>query len=102
MLTILEVSLIICLESRFLIHFLFCFLCGGFNYTRLAIISCDGNGIDNGDDDNPGLGVRFVGGFLFILKYIFIKKILTDYYDYESIFYDIISLVILSAQIVTF
>ena len=63
---ILEVCLIVCLELKSLILFLFFFLSGGFNFTLSAVVSCDGNSIDNGDDDDPGLNnfsedIPFVG-----------------------------------------
>ena len=63
---ILKVCLIVCLELKFLILFLFFFLSGGFNFTLSAMVSCDGNCINNGDDDDSGLNnlsedIPFVG-----------------------------------------
>ena len=61
----LEVWLIICLELIFnpVPIFLFSW---GFNFTLSAIVFCNENRIDNGDDDNPGLNnfyedICFVG-----------------------------------------
>ena len=39
------------------------FLSRDFNFSLSAIVSCDGNRIDNGDDYDPGLGIRLVGVF---------------------------------------
>ena len=51
----------------------------GFNFTLSAIVSCDGNCIDNGDDhdsdlNNSSCRYSFCWCSLFILQYIIIKK----------------------------
>ena len=59
--------LVICLELNPGPVFFFS-LSGGFNFTLSAIFSCDGNRIDQGDDDDPGLHFRFVGVFCLSLS----------------------------------
>ena len=44
------------------------FLSRGFNLTLSAIVSCDRNHIDNGNDDDPGLDICFVGVFCLYLS----------------------------------
>ena len=39
----------------------FLFISQGFNCTLSAIVSCDGNRVDNYDDNDPGLDICFVG-----------------------------------------
>ena len=78
LLMILEAWLIVCLELKFLILFLFFFLSWGFSFTLSAIVSCDKNRIDNGDDDDPGLTS---------LKWYVLLELIV----YSSVWYDMVA-----------